>query len=376
MTLFANEISMRLSRCLALGLITWATQASNAAPAHSPFQEEANHATLSQSQISELRAKAGEGDSAAQTELGHAYQHGNGVPQNAAVAVQWYRKAADQGYAAAENDLGIMYRTGQGVPLDKEEAVRWYAKSARHGNSQAMFNLGASYYNGDGVGENELTAYVWFLLAEDAGNPIAADAVKRSAATMSKKETVETFVKIAEMYDKGDELPKDEVQCLHWLEKAAENSSYAKVMLAGQLVKGPVAQRQYGKAMELCKAAAIDYAPGARCVGYLYRNGLGVDRNPGEALKWYQKAAPHDAKSAFDLAEMYSAGEGTKVDRPEAFMMFFHAGLLGAKDAPQKALALWRQMDRAEQKKTASKLRERNLDPDKVIAALQNIRGS
>ena len=37
------------------------------------------------------------------------YEEGNGVPQDYAKAVKWYRLAADQGYADAQYNLGVMY---------------------------------------------------------------------------------------------------------------------------------------------------------------------------------------------------------------------------------------------------------------------------
>jgi TPR repeat protein len=54
------------------------------------------------------------------------YSHGQGVPQNYAEAVKWYRKGADQGNAHAQTFLGIMYRDGQGVPQDYVEAHKWF----------------------------------------------------------------------------------------------------------------------------------------------------------------------------------------------------------------------------------------------------------
>ena len=42
---------------------------------------------------------------------------GQGVPQDLAVAVTWYRKAAEQGDAAGQHGLGFLYDKGQGVPL-------------------------------------------------------------------------------------------------------------------------------------------------------------------------------------------------------------------------------------------------------------------
>jgi TPR repeat protein len=134
------------------------------------------------------------------------------------MAVQWYRKSAEQADPTAENDLGIMYSLGEGIARSKEEAVKWYARAAKHGNSQAMFNVGASYYNGDGVDQDDVQAYVWFLLGQDAGNTTADAAAKRSATTLSG-ETADAYQRISEMYEKGDELPKDDAQVLRWLKK-------------------------------------------------------------------------------------------------------------------------------------------------------------
>ena len=57
-------------------------------------------------ELSRLQASADAGDAKAQTALGTAYQEGNGVFQNDALAAKWFRKAADQGDANTENKLG------------------------------------------------------------------------------------------------------------------------------------------------------------------------------------------------------------------------------------------------------------------------------
>ena len=44
------------------------------------------------------------------------YDRGDGVPQDFAEAMKWYRRAADQGYANAQSNLAIMYNNGHGVP--------------------------------------------------------------------------------------------------------------------------------------------------------------------------------------------------------------------------------------------------------------------
>ncbi len=66
----------------------------------------------------------------AQSNLGVMYTDGQGVPQDYAQAVSWYRKAADQGYAIAQFNLGNMYALGQGVPQDYIQAHMWWNLAA------------------------------------------------------------------------------------------------------------------------------------------------------------------------------------------------------------------------------------------------------
>ena len=64
---------------------------------------------------------------------GVMYDFGEGVPENDAEAVKWYRKAADQGHAQAQSNLGVMYVKGEGVPENDAEAFKWYRKAADQG---------------------------------------------------------------------------------------------------------------------------------------------------------------------------------------------------------------------------------------------------
>ena len=76
------------------------------------------------------------------------YVEGQGVRQDDAQAVQWYRKAAEQGDAKAQSNLGLMYYNGQGVRQDYIQAVQWYRKAAEQGLADAQYNLGVAYVKG------------------------------------------------------------------------------------------------------------------------------------------------------------------------------------------------------------------------------------
>ena len=53
------------------------------------------------------------------------YANGQGVTQDYAEAVKWFKLAAAQGYASAQYNLGLMYANGQGVTQDYVIAHMW-----------------------------------------------------------------------------------------------------------------------------------------------------------------------------------------------------------------------------------------------------------
>ncbi len=66
------------------------------------------------------------------------YDQGQGVPQDYAEAVRWYRKAAIQGFASAQSILGSMYGEGLGVTQDYVQAHMWLNLAASHESGDAQ----------------------------------------------------------------------------------------------------------------------------------------------------------------------------------------------------------------------------------------------
>jgi len=116
------------------------------------------------------RMAAEQGYAIAQYNLGVMYANGEGVPEDDAEAAKWYRKAAEQGYVDAQFNLGVMYATGEGVPQDDAEAFKWYRKAAEQGAARAQFNLGWMYNNGRGVPQDYVAAYAWYIVAAASGD--------------------------------------------------------------------------------------------------------------------------------------------------------------------------------------------------------------
>jgi TPR repeat protein len=307
---------------IAILAVELVAQATNPASLSAP-QQQSSSQTLSSSEISELQTKAAAGDIASQRRLGFAYRDGNGVPQNDVSAVKWLRKAADQDDATAENDLGIMYGFGKGVERNKDEAFHLYLRAAKYGYAKAMFNVGASYYNGEGVATDDAAAFAWFLLAREAGDSSAEDAVRRSEA--EKKATDgEACRRIGQMYQAGDELPKDLTQALRWYRRAGDSGdAEANVRVAGILLSQgrSKTQDEYEEARTRCEKASEQYSQGAYCVALIYKRGLGVAADPVQTVKWLSRAVDlGDARPTLDLANAFWKGDGVRPNLVTAYM--------------------------------------------------------
>ncbi|MGH7972446.1 MAG: tetratricopeptide repeat protein, partial [Limisphaerales bacterium] len=93
----------------------------------------------------EMKRAAEDGNADAQCTMGICYQTGQGVTQDYAGAVKWFRRAADQNDSTAQCYLGFCYQNGMGVPQDFGQAAKWFRDAAEQGDPAAQFNLGVLY---------------------------------------------------------------------------------------------------------------------------------------------------------------------------------------------------------------------------------------
>ena len=84
-----------------------------------------------------------------------------------------------------------MYARGEGVPEDDAEAVRWYRLAAEQGLAAAQLNLGGSYANGEGVPEDHVLAYMWLNLSAAQGFERAQDNKDRIERDITREQIAE-----------------------------------------------------------------------------------------------------------------------------------------------------------------------------------------
>lgn len=163
-----------------------------------------------------LREAAAAGDPKALFEIGNRYANGRGVPEDMAVAAQWYEQAADEGLAPAQYRIGNLYEKGIGVERDVAAAKTWYQLAAAQGNASAMHNLAVLFAMGaDGTTDNESAAR-WFGEAAERGVKdsqfnLGILAAKGVGMEQDLEEAYQWFALLAKAGDKDAAEKRDEV---------------------------------------------------------------------------------------------------------------------------------------------------------------------
>jgi TPR repeat protein len=260
----------------------------------------------------ETKARAENGDAAAQAALGFRYEMGIDVPAGSAEAVKWYRMAAEQGNFRAQCNLnqmaahGLIYGPGTPVPKDSAEAAKWCLTAAEKGNVRAQFNLGQMYEWGDGVPKDAAKAAKWYREAAEQG---------QSAAQY----------KVGLCYCNGQGFPQNTSEAVKWWRHAAEQGeAAAQYMLGLCYCNAQGVPQDYAEAAEWYhKAAEQGDAHAQSKLGDAYYIGVGVTADHFEAAKWYTEAAEQGVASAQrHLGIMYGLGQGVPRDYTEAYKWY------------------------------------------------------
>jgi TPR repeat protein len=154
-----------------------------------------------------IKMEAEKGDPFAQYNLGVAYANGEGVAQDNAEAVKWFRKAAEKDITEAQFNLGICHVNGWGVPKDDTEAAKWFRKAADKGDAEAQFRLGNMYDNGMGVTMDDVEAVKLYRSAAMQGHAMAQH-------------------DLGIMHARGEGVPKkDSIEAYAWFILAASSTN-------------------------------------------------------------------------------------------------------------------------------------------------------
>lgn len=256
------------------------------------------------SDITSLKTKATEGDPKAQYILGAMYKVGEGIELDQDKALKWLKTSADQGDAPSQHAVAVMYENGEGVKQNFELAFEWYKLAAESGDPLAQFNVAEMLYEGIGTARNEQAAFPWYQRAANHGYAAAQ------------------FM-VGTYYDEGKVVTKDTAQAFEWFMRSAEQAFAPSEYVIGVFYdNGDIVQQNSDIALKwYMKAANEGYDMAQLMVGFYYQEGLGgLDVDPTEAKKWFEKAAAQGNPLALeelnsassDLADLPDDGSKTQ----------------------------------------------------------------
>jgi uncharacterized protein len=283
------------------------------------------------------RLAADHGLADAQFNLGVCYS-GKGVTQDHAQAVKYFRLAADQGDASAQYNLGLCYKKGQGITQDYAQAVKYYHLAADHGLAAAQYNLGVCYYKGHGVIQDYAKAVKYFRLATDqelaaARNDLGLCYKIGHGVIQDDAKAVKYFRLAADQgyaaaqdhlghcYQNGESVTKDYTQAVKYYRLAADQGlASAQYNLGFCYLNGHDVTKDYTQAVIYFRLAADQGLASAQYnLGVCYYKGHGVIQDDAKAVKYFRLAADQGYAAAQDhLGHCYQNGESVTKDCTQA----------------------------------------------------------
>ena len=148
-------------------------------------------------------------------------------------------------------------------------------------------------------------------------------------------------------YSKGEEAyaRKDYTEAVRWYRKSAEQgSASAQYSLGWMYRNGYGVDKDYVEAVRWYRKSAEQGNSNAQNnLGYMYQNGYGVDKDYIEAVRWYRKSAEQGKSYAqYNLGLMYENGYGVEKSKREAVFWYKKAAAQGDEDAEKKVKELKR----------------------------------
>jgi TPR repeat protein len=340
-----------------------------------------------------LEYAAEQGDAATQFNLGVRYAKGQGVAQDHAEAVKWFRRAAEQGHADAQVRLAWIYVDGQGVARDVAEAIQWANKAVEQGSQYSHVYCGIG--NALSKERKHAEAMSYWSKGAKMGDACSCVSIGRYYMTEIKdypaavywnklggeRGNAEGFNNLGYLYEHGLGIQQDKSKALTFYKMAIDacneesrcdeaKERYSRLsaeLAAAQPKRGKSfffffiaitiialgiwlwigtqenAESQYNRGREYAekqdyveavkwyrKAADQGHASAQSNLGWMYAKGQGVAQDHVEADTWYRKAAEQGyAYAQYSLGVRYANGQGVAQDDMEAVKWYRKAAAQG-----------------------------------------------
>jgi uncharacterized protein len=274
------------------------------------------------------RKAAIKGDVRSQSGLCLVYLSGTlGQPQNPSEAFHWCKLAAEQGDFNSQIHLGDLFAVGEGVAQDKAQALGWYRKAAAAPPLVANRMFTQRTINSlQDLRETEVHQAVSRL--ESGLAPLLLPPLVDSRKLRARAEHGDPQAQndLAALYTRGRSgVPEDNSQAAAWYRKAADQQfGPASYNLAYLYLGAHGVPKDYDQFLAwLHKAAEQGYAPAQVALARVLLDGFHTPKDPDQAVLWYRKAADlGDGQAQFSLGAMYEQGELVPKDLAQALAWY------------------------------------------------------
>ena len=229
------------------------------------------------------------------------------------------RDKANAGDAEAQNTVGTNYKW----------ALQWWARSAKQEYPEAIANMAMCYQFGHGINQDSTMAVNLFKKAIMKGYK---DVISMHEIHAKAEKNVFSCLFLRECYLKGIGVQKDYRQASYYQELAAEGGHEQSQFTIGL---NYLNNKQAEKAAEwFLKASNQGNAGATYYYGFLLLNGMGIEQNKAEGLRYLIKASEIGFPTAdYQLGISYKDGNGIDSDSIKALEYIKKAACHGNADA-------------------------------------------
>lgn len=245
-------------------------------------------------------------------------------------ALKLYHRAAEKNSAEAMYRIGICHRDMLGVTSDECDEGKWFLKAAELGHMEAQYELAECYALGKGVPQSfEKALALCEQCAKQGDNSIfwAVGVIYETGETVYGRGSICPDLEKARIcYTRGAELG-EESACFH---------------LGKFYVEGIGVEQNLPEGIKWITAAANEgHIEAQLYLGKCYEEGIGVLQDFKEAVEWYQEAAFYCIPEAsYRLARCYEEGRGVPQNLETALKWYEDADDCGHPDAEEKVKIL------------------------------------
>jgi uncharacterized protein len=303
---------------------------------------------LTPADVAKREAQAVDGDRNAQREVASWYANGaEGLPQDPAKALYWYRRAAEQGDESSQRSLAEMYEFGEGTLPNHAEALYWIGQALTRYRGASLLIAGR-YRAGHRAPKDFRKAAEWCRLSADAGDPDAQNmlgeiyefgteiqdfreaarwylaAAQWTPASRFPGGSGAAMTSLGRLYAAGKGVPLDFERAVQWYRRGIEARSVPASFGLGLLYeRGTGVPRDTTKAMELYYDAAPVIGEARDQLFRLYETVFPVPTDGAAAVEALLRAAQDgDARAQLGLGLRYKFGKGVRRDWTEAYALF------------------------------------------------------